>query len=388
MRFHPRAAHWFGALGLGLALAAPAHADHGIDFPQDHGVQALFKARNLAALDARMNAFQRSYEAGQLSELELFATYRELYGADHMPEATYDAWANAYPRSYPARLMRAVHYKIRARDAFDAVDEDDDSPEGDLYQQLAWAELEASLKLTPKPLPTYVVAIGLPGGSPHKNAHRKLLDKGLAIAPESFVLRRRYMSWMGDYHEISKMTAFMRESQGKGLTQPQMDVLQASIYTSQGRDALNHDDYAQAIKYYALAVNTVGNNTELMEYGAAIKMANNLTFSYQEAKQFEHAVAAAEWALSIAGGNVDEAATARAEHGFALMQLGKTEPAVADYEAAAQQGNAWAQNELGQLYLAGQYVQQDKERAKTLFRQAARQGMAVAKTNLARAERS
>ena len=52
------------------------------------------------------------------------------------------------------------------------------------------------------------------------------------------------------------------------------------------------------------------------------------------------------------------------------------------YEKAAAQGNAWAQNQLGQLYADGRGVPQDYTKARQRWEQAAAQGVAQAQYNL------
>jgi hypothetical protein len=52
------------------------------------------------------------------------------------------------------------------------------------------------------------------------------------------------------------------------------------------------------------------------------------------------------------------------------------------YEKAAAQGNAWAQNQLGQLYADGRGVPQDYMKARQWWEQAAAQGVAQAQYNL------
>jgi TPR repeat protein len=52
------------------------------------------------------------------------------------------------------------------------------------------------------------------------------------------------------------------------------------------------------------------------------------------------------------------------------------------YEKAAAQGNAWAQNQLGQLYADGRGVPQDYTKARQWWQQAAVQGLAQAQYNL------
>jgi len=68
--------------------------------------------------------------------------------------------------------------------------------------------------------------------------------------------------------------------------------------------------------------------------------------------------------------------------GWALEKQGKLPEATADYQKAADLGDAWAQNKLGYMYAKGQGVTKDIPRARQLLQAAAAQGNTNAQAHL------
>ena len=216
-------------------------------------------------------------------------------------------------------------------------------------------------------------------------ASRRLYNQAIALTPDSFILRRKFMSVLGSNGKDSQklMIAFFNEKQNQGLPAAQSGILQAMIYADQGDmdDGDEKDDHA--ISNYAKAVAAMGDNTALMEHNDGLNLIRRLGRAYENAGQYEHAVATFSSAIDLAGKDCKCSAELYAARGYNLVQLGRAESAIPDYQLAAQYGNAWAQNALGSYYYFGRYVPQDKKLAIDLFRRSAAQGNAEAKKNLA-----
>lgn len=74
------------------------------------------------------------------------------------------------------------------------------------------------------------------------------------------------------------------------------------------------------------------------------------------------------------------------QEAISLYQVGEYEGAIELFEQAAKQGSAWAQYNLGGIYLEGKGLEVDVEKAQFYFQQAANQGLSKAKQALSELE--
>jgi len=72
---------------------------------------SLLRAGRFQELDDHYSAVQRQFDAGKISGDELRNEFRSFYPTDRDLEATLDGWVRAFPKSYVARLARAIYYK-------------------------------------------------------------------------------------------------------------------------------------------------------------------------------------------------------------------------------------------------------------------------------------
>ena len=68
----------------------------------------LLRQGKFQELDSEFSAAQRRFERGELTGDEARNAFRAFYPVDSDLAARYDQWVTAFPRSYVARLARAV----------------------------------------------------------------------------------------------------------------------------------------------------------------------------------------------------------------------------------------------------------------------------------------
>ena len=78
--------------------------------PTQSETRALLESNQFAELDRRFSAVQRNYKDGSISDEDLRAAFRAFYPTDAALEHKYTAWIAHFPKSYVARLARAIYY--------------------------------------------------------------------------------------------------------------------------------------------------------------------------------------------------------------------------------------------------------------------------------------
>jgi len=228
------------------ALAPPAV--RASDAPQ-HQPQLLtwLKSANYSALDEYLTTLQSQYESGAATEEQLYTGFRQLYEDTPANERYFDAWVQAYPRSYAAHLSRGVyHYRmasfIRGEDYLSNTS---DSQINSMitYLDQAHPELLDSMKLTAKPyLSTlYLLDVSRMHGSRGENRH--WYEEGVRIDPTNTRVRFRYMDtlrprWGGSY---SDMQAFLEETRKQDPDPKLLARLEILIHSDKAEDEMQAD---------------------------------------------------------------------------------------------------------------------------------------------------
>lgn len=197
--------------------------------------RSLLEHGKYAELDRRMNGFQRAYDSHELGEDGLLRAFAAFNVTDPALQANFDAWVQAFPRSYAARLARGAYYfscgtQTRGTRAY-ARTTGAQLRGMELYYGKAEQDLRDSLALDPKPLLTYNVLIRISMESGTQAANRALLDAALKIDPAAMSVRRAYMRsletrWGGSLEE---MVAFLDETRKDGFSDDQLWTLERLV---------------------------------------------------------------------------------------------------------------------------------------------------------------
>src|SRR5580704_1289451 len=92
-----------------MLLAAAAFAAAAVASQKD--ASGLLRAGHYQQLDDYYSGMQRQFDAGKISGDDLRNEFRSFYPTDRDLEANFDGWVRAFPKSYVARLARAIYLK-------------------------------------------------------------------------------------------------------------------------------------------------------------------------------------------------------------------------------------------------------------------------------------
>jgi TPR repeat protein len=358
-----------------LAVTAHAKAD---DVAAPTPVEALVWLEHdfFAQLDTRYGAIQQAYRDHRISDEALRDAFRVFYATDKSFEAHYAAWVARSPRSYAAHLARGIYYKKvgaeRRGGEFinQTTSEQIDGMEA--AYKVAAMEFSASIALDEKPLLTYLHSIDLAMSSGDKAQARHWLDRAIAIDPDNFIVREKYMGalqtrWLGS---VKEMKAFLVECRKAHLSPAHLNALKALEVTDEAWVHQYRDgDLPAAVRAYGKAAR-LNPSTSCVPCGPISQMADVLT------TEKKYSLAAKQYSRVLAlNPNDAHALDGRA---FAELQVSRPLEAVADFVRAGNLGDAYAQDMLGRMYLLGTSVPVDRDKAIFWLQKAASQGYAPA----------
>jgi len=378
-----------------------------------------------AALDAAFNGLQQDYDRGVKNDVDLLFGYRVFYRPDPDLRRQYEAWVAAYPKSYAAHLARGIYLKylgkkVRGDGYVDQVPPDKLAEMRSVFT-LATEELEASGRLTRRPLLTYLHLIdigkhgawgmGVYGGLfdalaqyvkakwdynlPGRSEDRHLLDEAIQVDPGNFIVRQKYMISLESRwgHSTQEMQWFYDECAQSRLSAEQLRGLSALVTVDRGWNAAQAGDARRAVDYYIEALATAGESVRLWEAGIYAGVLTDIIAGYEKLHDYRNSLAYADKVLAT-DPDPDAAGDAWARRGVALFQLNDPEGGLAAYQKAAELGVAWVQTDLGKMYWHGHVyrrtgiIQPDRARAIQYFESAAKKGWqpAVEALNAAKKE--
>ena len=382
-----RSSRWVPVLALlivqGCMHEPPAHqapVQPVVAPPTQSETRALLDSNQFAELDRRFSAVQRNYKDGSISDEDLRAAFRAFYPTDAALEQKYNAWIAQFPKSYVARLARAIYYvKVgQERRGGNVISETSEEQLRGMKAAYAQAseDLGVSLHLDDKPLLTYAQEIDIARYVGNGDSARTILQAANEVDRNNVVVREKYMvtlmpRWGGSEEE---MRAFVEESRGEGLSAQRLGSLEGIILTDQAQTEKEAGDYASAERDYRKA----------MESGSVdclLCLAEVLT---HEGK-FAEAIPLYSRSLALYPSNIDTLTN----RGHAYMQAGMMHEGIDDLRAAAEAGSAYAQCALGIYYLNGVpgVLSPDPTEGIAWFKKSAAQGYPAGKENLERARK-
>lgn len=373
------------ALGSIYSLVINAHAvdDEIEEFTkqriQYEQTRVLLSEKRFKELDKKMNALQQEYERGNRTSAEVLAGFRPFYDPSPSMTSLHDEWVKGFSSSYAAYLARAVHYKYVGR-ALRGGRWISETPEKQIkemeqYLTMAMQDLKQSEQLTKKPLASYLhmMDIGMYLGGSKFN--REMLEKGWALEPSNMILPRKFMytlrpRWGGSF---AAMDAFLDECKKRGTSAKDLRTLEAVILLEKGWVSTREKDYDIALGFYNRAVSLNPDDAELKE-----SLWRRVDLNVQTLKKYAQAIPDLDRILAMD----PESKRAYANRAYAYDHTKNFSKAFEDYKAAAELGDPWAQNRLGDMYWNGIGAPVNKQEAVKWFRRAAANGSKEGEENL------
>jgi tetratricopeptide (TPR) repeat protein len=343
---------------------------------------SLLRAGHYQQLDNYYSGMQRQFDAGKISGDDLRNEFRSFYPTGRDLEANFDGWVRAFPKSYVARLARAIYLK---RVGFEERGEEYISEtsaekitkmDGALGK--ATRDFGVSMTMDSKPFLSYFHMLDISrnyAGIPYT---RQLYDRAFALSPSSFGLRLKFMSalqakWGGSLQE---MRTFMEECRQGHLPDAQLRQLQAMVYEDEGWEDVNyHHDLIGAEAAYRKSLEQVADDCE-----SCVHPDKALIVVLMNLGKYADAIIYLNSYLTAHTGDV----WALANRGASYMDSGNAREAIADWNVAAAAGDDYSQYHLGMVYMTGipGVLGADRAAGVGWLRKSAAQGNADAKRSL------
>jgi hypothetical protein len=165
--------------------------------PTQSETLALLEAGQFAELDQRFSAIQRSYEIGYITDEDLRTAFRVFYTTDATLEQKYATWITQFPKSYVARIARAIYYvKVGELKRGSALISDT-SEEQLSGMQAAFSQasqdLDVSVRLDAKPILTYAQQMDIARYLGNHASARAILEAANKVDVNNLIVRAKYM---------------------------------------------------------------------------------------------------------------------------------------------------------------------------------------------------
>lgn len=337
----------------------------------------LLTQNNYAEVESTLLGCLKDYKGGLITAEELEKAFRMVPDAlKNSPDTMFDAWVETYPKSYSARVSRAIFYANLAWKARGGKFSSETSKEQfnalEKYMMKAKRDIADSLALDDKPVLSYWEAIGVAKGIRTDTETTKgLRDQAIKIDPKVYGIRRAYLDYISPkwFGSTALMDEALAEAQASAMTEENKRHFHAG-YLSTWADYLRIRDRApEAISLYGEAYK-IFPNVEFLDAAATLA---------QKADLHDKAI---DIFTQMLAKNPKDAITIR-RRGYEFEYFKKDHRmALSDYLAAADLGDAWAASRLGWWYMNGYNVSRDLAEAERYFKMAASKGNKSAITNL------
>jgi hypothetical protein len=334
----------FAAASLCAALEPPAIVPtvSSTDNPQP---LEWLKSGDYEALEGYYSQKQRAYEAGEITDEELYSSFRKLYESSPGNERFFDGWVQAQPKSYSAVLARGAYlYRMAWAVRGDAYISDTpasqvESMKGFLAR--ARQDLSASLALTKKPYLSalYLLNAAMLNGTPAER--RQWFDRGTSIDPNNSMVRLRYMSslrprWGGSYPE---MQAYLRQCEKQQLPPRLLARLNMLIHADLAEDAMAAGDNQRILDEWRQVIDLASAGAEEPSTEALI--------GFTRAAQDLNRADETRRGLELLEHRSPDDAWSQGRLGWIYVRAHQDEKAWTFLTRAAEQNDPWAQFFLG-----------------------------------------
>ncbi|MFA7275276.1 MAG: DUF4034 domain-containing protein [Pseudobdellovibrionaceae bacterium] len=234
----------------------------GKQYPDYEGyILAKLERGDYEDVDSYFAGAQAAYEAGTIDDITLRYAFSPVTNQKDLKYETYfDRWVEKKPQSYVARVAWATfHYNVawQVRGSANAKEVSAEQFDGFFRElRLAQAAYKESLKLTPRPILSYMSLLLISGeaGALKENFPIKgTLLEADAIDPQNFWVKQAYLRflqprWGGS---PSAMNAFVDYSEKAGLAKNKVDLLRSLVFMDLADTARYEEkNYTKALDLY------------------------------------------------------------------------------------------------------------------------------------------
>lgn len=211
-------------------------------------------------LEEATERLQLRFEKGEISERDIRNEYRQFYQLNDGTLAKIEEWKRKIPTSYAACLIKGAYYK---RKGFDVRGNKyiSETPKDRLrameqYHEIAWRELEQSMKLTAKPFLSVFHLLEIARAKGDRNTSWLLMEAGSKMLPANTLIRNRFFislspRWGGTYGEMKE---YIDRSRKEGVSRAGLMELEAIMHDDMGNTFLEQGNRELAIFHLAQAL--------------------------------------------------------------------------------------------------------------------------------------
>jgi tetratricopeptide (TPR) repeat protein len=337
---------------------------------------AQLRAGKVDELQRQFSQVQAAYRQGTIDDEQLVREFRVFYVTEPALEPRFSLWIHKHPDSYVAYLARGIYYKYGGREKRGnkfVKDTTEAQVRGMQWKfEDAMQDLSKSMKLDDKPLLSYLHALDIAMHLGDGAGTRAMLDAATRIDPKNTIVPRKYLTsletrWGGG---PQPMRDFAIECRRRGLPEAVVRDFLGQAELDAGWLQHREQRLAEAEASFRAAVPL------LADPATAWK---RLGFVLTDERKYQEAVGSLSKALETYPNDAETLS----RRGGTYMALKQPALGIADYQRAAKLGDAYAQNALGKHYWHGTNVAKDPHQAIVWFAEAANQGDADGKKNLA-----
>jgi hypothetical protein len=367
---------FFATFSLAQQPAGCDLIDNNTASPAANRMRALLKEKQFAALEDELNDKFKRYLAADYSDLVMYRDLRVAFRNDASLEPLLTQWVATNPNSYMARLSKGIYHSQLAYAKRGSAFSNQTSAEQLAAMQTefekATADLLTARKLKPQATLHHAPMMDIARATIGVGAVTDLLveserNERLNLAPRQSAVFSLAPRWGGSFEALDDLVA-------RAITvKMPVESIRYLKYSVEMEKASHYDvvtkEKTKAIFHWKSATELCSENET-----AWSNIAKN-AFELEDWKSVKETASRAIQRNSSATGSLYR-------RGYANEKMGLMADALADYQRAADLGEATSQGRLGYFYMLGQNVPKDLQRAKSLLEASASKGNAHAKQSL------
>jgi hypothetical protein len=339
-------------------------------------MRALLKEKQFAALEDELNDKFKRYLASEYSDLIMYRDLRFALRNDASLEPLLAQWIATMPNSYMARLSKGIfHSQLAYAKRGSAFSNQTSTEQLDAMQaefEKASADLLTAKRIRPQATLHNSPLMDIARATVSVGAVTDLLIESerterLNLAPRQSAVFSLAPRWGGSFEALDDLVA-----RAISVKMP-VESIRYLKYSVEMEKASHFNEVTKektkAIFYWKNAAELCPENET-----AWSNIARN-AFDIEDWKSVKDTASRAIQRNSSATGSLYR-------RGYANEKMGLMTDAIADYQRAADLGEATSQGRLGYFYMLGQNVPKDLQRAKSLLEASASKGNAHAKQSL------
>lgn len=243
--------HVGAAVIIALIVAHSATADEPAGFSDRLELRAMLLRGDFGALDGALAAHQEAFERRETGERYVAHAFGAFATSDPRLKKPLDAWVDALPGSYAARVARAVYGMHLARLTLPARPPDPEDPQYAPMIKLAsdaQTDLQRAIEINPELTIAYALLIDAQLALGEHEQIKATRDAAFARYFESALVHSAYLESLapayGGTEELMRKYVFRVLHQFRD--NPEIGPLIHYTSLLRAREALRHDDYPTA----------------------------------------------------------------------------------------------------------------------------------------------